>query len=142
MDPITKQITEADIRRAVAGGRKAAVTEFRASAVRYDPARDLIELALGDAVEVRLKRSLIQEFEGVPVSEMRAMTLSPAGTTLILDQHDVHISVDGLMASLVSPKAIAKLFAARGGKSASTAKQRAARRNGARGGRPRKFAAD
>lgn len=136
----SKPVSEVDLRRAVAAGRRAGQAELRATKVRYDPKGDRIDLAIGDALRVWLKRNLIAEFAKVPPAAMRKVALSPAGTTLELTPYDIHISIDGLFASLVSPRTLARTMAKRGGSSTSRAKQRSARENGKKGGRPRKVA--
>jgi hypothetical protein len=59
-----------------------------------------------------------------------------------LDQHDIQISIHGLITALLPrmlpANTLSAFFAARGGKSTSPAKRQSAQQNGHPGGRPRK----
>ena len=65
----------------------------------------------------------------------------PDGSAIELEDRDIQISVHGLMTAILPAmlpsKAIAALFASRGGQATSRAKRISSRPNGRKGGRPR-----
>ena len=76
------------------------------------------------------------------MEELSRLEVWPDGSAIELEDRDIHISVDGLMTALLPAmlpaRAIAAIFAGRGGKATSAAKRSSAQENGRRGGRPRK----
>jgi hypothetical protein len=130
--------TVEDLRRAMEAGQRRRVTERRAAGVRYDPDRDAIEIELTDGAAVRLPRVMVEEFRGVPPSDMAKLRVSPAGYGIKLDQHDINISVHGLVGALATAGDMAASLGKLGGAARSEAKRLSARANGAKGGRPRK----
>jgi len=133
--------TEDELRNAVAAGRRRRAVERRAASVRYDADRDAIEIELTDGAAVRLPRAMIEEFRDVPPADMAAVRVSPAGYGIKLDQHDINISVHGLIGSLATAGDMAASLGKLGGAARSDAKRISARANGAKGGRPRKIQA-
>lgn len=131
-------VSDTDIERAIEAGLAQRTRERWAAEAFYDPEHDRIELRTGTGWGFVIDRANIKEFERIAPSEMTQMRLSPAGTALHLDGHNVHVSVDGLLASLRPFSLFSKLLARRGGMAKSRAKKQASRRNGAKGGRPRK----
>lgn len=69
--------------------------------------------------------------------DLAQVTLSPSGDGLHWDALDVQLSVPGLLLDALGAGSLAQELARRGGRSTSEAKADAARRNGAKGGRPR-----
>ena len=130
--------TEDELRNAVAAGRRRRAMERRAASVRYDVDRDAIEIELTDGAAVRLPRQMVDEFRNVPPADMATVRVSPAGYGIKLDQHDINISVHGLIGSLASAGDMAASLGKLGGAARSDAKRISARANGAKGGRPRK----
>ena len=94
--------TEDELRNAVAAGRRRRAVERRAASVRYDADRDAIEIELTDGAAVRLPRAMVEEFRDVPPADMATVRVSPAGYGIKLDQHDINISVHGLIVSVRS----------------------------------------
>jgi hypothetical protein len=130
--------TEDELQRAVEAGRHRRATERRAAGVRYDRDRDAIEIELTDGAAVRLPRTMVDEFRAVPPADMAKLRVSPAGYGLKLDEHNINISVHGLIAALAMPGDMAASLGKLGGTARSEAKRITARANGAKGGRPRK----
>jgi hypothetical protein len=64
--------------------------------------------------------------------------ISPVGSGLMLDDHDIHINVHGLVTGFISPHLMASTLGRKGGSTLSDAKTRSSRENGKKGGRPRK----
>ena len=107
--------------------------------MRFDPDRDAIEIELTDGAGVRLPRAMVEEFRDVPPADMAKLPISPAGYGIKLDEHDIAISVHGLIAALATTADMAGAMGKIGGAARSEAKRVSARANGAKGGRPRKI---
>jgi hypothetical protein len=133
--------TDDELRRAIEAGRRRRATERRVASVRYDSDRDAIEIELTDGAAVRLPRAMVDEFHDVPPAQMAKLRVSPTGYGIKLDQHDIDISVHGLISALATPGDAAASLGKLGGAARSEAKRVSARANGAKGGRPRKVRA-
>ena len=131
--------TNDELRHAIEAGRRRRAGERRATSVQYDPDRDAIEIELTDGAGVRLPRAMMKEFREVPTADMAKLRVSPAGYGIKLDEHDINISVHGLIAALASAGDMAASLGKLGGAARSEAKRASARVNGAKGGRPRKI---
>ena len=90
---------------------------------------------------MRLPRAMVEEFRDVQPADMAKLRVSPAGYGIKLDEHDIDISVHGLIAALATPSDAAASLGKLGGAARSDAKRVSARANGAKGGRPRKVRA-
>ena len=133
--------TDAELSRAIAAGQRRRATERRATGVRYNSDRDAVEIELTDGAAVRLPRAMVKEFRDVPPAGMAKLRVSPAGYGIKLDEHDIDISVHGLIAALATLGDAAASLGKLGGAARSEAKRVSARANGAKGGRPRKIRA-
>jgi hypothetical protein len=118
---------------------KAANEQYRATergyakTIRYRPGPDAFELELRSGVTLVIPRGLIVEFEHATASDLRAVTLTPSGSTITCEPLDVDISVPGIVRELTE----AASWLARAGSRKTPEKAAAARANGAKGGRPR-----
>lgn len=114
---------------------------LHATAVRYDhrSQRFLMELSNGGLIGVPLA-SLRRLAEATP-TQLANVALSASGSVLRVDAFDADYSVPGLILATVGRKTAARELARAGGQATSAAKARAARVNGAKGGRPRRVAA-
>ena len=80
------------------------------------------------------------EFAALSVAELRRIEIGYAGSALCLEERDLHVSIEGLVASSPSLMKLATtVAAARNGSRSSEAKILAVRENGRKGGRPRKL---
>lgn len=135
-------VSETGLAAALAAGRVDAETEIRAQSVRYVADRDAIEIVTTCQAGFLIPRGWIAALQSVPVEELVQLEVWPDGSAIELEDRDIHISVDGLMTALLPAmlpaRAIAAIFAGRGGKATSDAKWSSAQQNGRRGGRPRK----
>jgi hypothetical protein len=136
------KLTESDLAAALAAGHAEAEVELRAHSVRYVAAQDAIEIVTANQAGFLIPRDWVSALQGVPVEELAQLEVWPDGSAIELESRDIHISVDGLMMAvlpaMVPARTVAALFASRGGKATSSAKQRSARANGRKGGRPSK----
>ena len=138
------QITDAEYAAALAAGRAEAEGEVRAQAVRYVPDRDAIEIVTTRNAGFLIPREWIGALQDVPTEDLAKLEIWPDGSAIEIEERDIHISVHGLMTAILPamlpPRAIAAIFASRGGKATSDAKRNSAQANGRKGGRPRKAA--
>ena len=135
-------VSETELAAALAAGQVNAETEVRAHSVRYVADRDAIEIVTTSHAGFLIPRGWIAALQDVPVEDLIRLEVWPDGSAIELEDTDIHISVDGLMTALLPAmlpaRAIAAIFAGRGGKVTSDAKRSSAQENGRRGGRPRK----
>jgi hypothetical protein len=136
------RITDSEYVGALVAGEAEAEAEFRAKAVRYVPDRDAIEIVTARNAGFLIPRQWIGSLQDVPVDDLARLEIWPDGSAIELEERDIHISVHGLMTAvlpaMLPTRAVAAIFASRGGKATSEAKRSSARVNGRKGGRPRK----
>ena len=108
----------------------------RPTSIRYLPAGDSLQIILKGGTEVLIPRQATV-LRDLPKSVVRAIKLSRAKDCFELPEYDVHISPLGMLRKAI----FGEDPYARAGRATSPAKARAARRNGAKGGRPKKKAA-
>lgn len=135
-------ISDSQYVAALAAGSAAAGTEVRAHAVRYVTGRDAIEVVTNRNAGFLIPRQWIGALQDVPISELSKLRMWPDGSAIELEARDIQISVHGLLMAtlpaMLPPRAVAAIFASRGGKATSNAKRSSAQKNGRKGGRPRK----
>jgi hypothetical protein len=138
------EITDTEYAAALVAGQAAAEEEVRAQAVRYVPDRDAIEIVTAGNAGFLIPRGWIGALQDVPTDDLAKLEIWPDGSAIELEDRDIHISVHGLMTAILPamlpPRAVAAIFASRGGKATSDAKRSSAQANGRKGGRPRKAA--
>ena len=138
-------ITDAEYATALEAGRVAAESELRAQAVRYSSNRDAIEVITVRNGGFVIPRHLIGALQDVGPDELAKIEVWPDGSLIEIEDLDIHISVDGMVKAalpvLVPGRIVAGMFAAFGGAAKSPAKAKSSRRNGRKGGRPKKKAA-
>ncbi|MBM3270842.1 MAG: DUF2442 domain-containing protein [Candidatus Sericytochromatia bacterium] len=133
-----KPTFEQQMLRAQAAYEAALASPFRVMSARYlDPPADRLLFFLQNGVELSIPRGLLEELAGAPLSALRAVSVDYDG--ICFEEIDVAIDQQGLLADMVGARD-ARLFGRQGGSARSEAKQRAARENGRKGGRPRKAA--
>jgi len=137
-----RQITDAEFAAAIATGRAQADADIRAQAVRYVPERDAIEVITNHDAGFLIPRAWIGALQEVPTGDLAKLDVWPDGSAIELEDRDIQISVHGLLTAvlpaMLPPRAIAAIFASRGGQATSDAKKTSARANGRKGGRPPK----
>lgn len=136
------QIADAEYAAALAAGQAEAETEIRAQAVRYLPDRDAIEIMTTRNAGLLIPCQWIAALQDVPKEDLPRLEVWPDGSAIALEDRDIHISVHGLLTAtltaMLPPRAVAAIFASRGGRASSEAKRSSAQANGRKGGRPRK----
>jgi hypothetical protein len=128
-------LTDTEIDAALSRGEAARLSEPRAAAARYDHQLDRVILELTNGCIFAFPPRLAQGLENATADQLTEVEILGAGSGLHWKALDVDLSVPGLLAGLFGTKAY---MARRAGRATSPAKAAAARRNGAKGGRPRK----
>ncbi|MCF5666751.1 MULTISPECIES: DUF2442 domain-containing protein [Pseudomonas fluorescens group] len=132
-----KPLTEADVEKAIARGRKTRHLYARASSVRYED--NCISIGFSDGSRVVLPVAGLPEFEGFSLEDFEQLEVGFGGKALCCEARDLDVSVTGLIATSKPLMDLAtSLVASRNGRKSSAAKSAAARANGKKGGRPRK----
>jgi hypothetical protein len=127
---------EAQFAAAEERGRIAAQTEPRAASARYDRRRGRMVIALTNGCSFTFPARLAQGLEHASDEQIAAFEILGEGYGLHWESLDVDLSIPGLLAGLFGTRSY---MARHAGQARSPAKAAAARANGAKGGRPRKF---
>lgn len=123
--------------------RQLDMMEDRAADAHYDSVNKKLVVNLKSGVDVAIPVSLIEGLRQATDVERAKMMVTASGHGLHWDDIDVQLSVQGLLKGLYgSPSWMERDLAAaalgrKGGRSRTPAKAAAARKNGAKGGRPK-----
>ena len=121
-------------------GARSLRTEPRARAVRYDRRTGRVHVDLTNGCSFAFPARSAQGLERASDAELAEVEVLGLGLGLHWERLNVDLSVPGLLAGLFGTKAyMDRQRAARAGSATSAAKAAAARRNGAKGGQPRKL---
>lgn len=135
---MTEDLTVA-IANAAERGRDSLQSEPRARKARYDRRSGRIVVELTNGCSFAFPAHRAQGLERASDNILSKVEILGAGLGLHWDALDVDLSVPGLLAGMFGTKKyMDRQRAARAGATTSRAKAAAARRNGAKGGRPRK----
>jgi hypothetical protein len=129
------ELTDAQIDAAAERGRIARLTDPRAANARYDRDAGRVIVELINGCVFAFPPRLAQGLEVATDDQLAAVEILGTGYGLHWEALDVDLSVPGLLAGLFGTRAF---MARNAGRAKSPAKAAAARRNGAKGGRPRK----
>ncbi|MBE8589536.1 DUF2442 domain-containing protein [Pseudomonas sp. MAFF 301449] len=130
-------LTEADVDKAIARGRKLKRLHANASNVRYED--NCISIGFSDGTRVVLPVAGLPEFKGFSLEDFQQLEVGFGGKALCCEAQDLDVSITGLIATSKPLMDLAtSLVASRNGRKSSAAKSAAARANGKKGGRPRK----
>jgi Protein of unknown function (DUF2442) len=122
-------------------GEQLLSSEPRARAAGYHRASGRIHVELTNGCSFAFPARLAQGLDAASDAELAEVEILGLGLGLHWERLDVDLSVPGLLAGMFGTKAFMdRQRAARAGAATSSAKAAAARRNGAKGGRPRKTA--
>jgi hypothetical protein len=129
------------IAAAEARGQGALRDEPRAASARYDARSGRVTVELTNGCSFAFPARNAQGLEKASDKALAGVEVLGLGLGLHWEKLDVDLSVPGLLAGLFGTKAwMDRQRAAKAGAARSPAKALAARRNGAKGGRPRKGA--
>ena len=132
------ELTRAQIDAANARGREIASTLPHAASARYDRRSRRIIVELTNGSLFAFPAELAQGLAGAAADQLSEIELSGSGYGLHWPLLDADLTVPGLLAGVFGT---ARWMAAQAGRASSPAKAAAARRNGAKGGRPHKAVA-
>ena len=132
-------LTDAEIRAQIPAARARAAMErrtgLRAKTVRYDRKSGRIVLELTSGYLLGIPATSLHQLSTAGSGELAEVELSPDGGAIRFPRLDADYSVPALVLSMT-----AREVGRRGGQARSEAKARAAKANGAKGGRPRRSA--
>ncbi|NEU73682.1 DUF2442 domain-containing protein [Hassallia byssoidea VB512170] len=138
LDFTTEETLNNEIAQARAAAAMADASEPRAQAAHYDLDLNRIVVELRSGATFLFPPELVQGLAGASPDNLNNVEVTPSGEGLHWEQLDVDMSIPALMLGIFGTKAWMAELGSRGGSVSSTAKAKAARENGKRGGRPRK----
>jgi hypothetical protein len=103
----------------------------------YDARADALRLTLSSGVRLSIPRSQIPPLAKASSEQLTAAYAGNGGATISQDELDIDVFIPGLLDRLFG-RTIRGDLGRRAGKVSSLAKARAARKNGRKGGRPKK----
>lgn len=122
-------------------GNERLSSEPQARQVRYDRKSGRVIVELTNGCSFAFPAHLAEGLADADARALSSVEILGAGYGLRWDTLDVDLSLPGLMAGVLGTRAyMDRMRAARAGSATSKAKALAARRNGRKGGRPRKAA--
>lgn len=114
------------------------VSEPLATRVRYEPNADTIVVEMNNGAALVIPRRLMQGLSGASAAQLQRGSVSGHGTALEWPDVDADFTVISLLSGIYGGRRWMSELARHAGSRTSKAKTEAARRNGAKGGRPRK----
>jgi hypothetical protein len=134
-------LTDEEVRRQVAAAQRRArrgpAAGPRATGVRYDAPAERVVVEFGNGCEVAFPVALVPGTGGATRADLEAVELHADGEAIAWEALDAGADVRGLLLAAFDVRSWAAAYL---GASRSPAKAEAARRNGRRGGRPRREA--
>ncbi|MCP2091993.1 UNVERIFIED_ORG: hypothetical protein J2Y81_008099 [Paraburkholderia sediminicola] len=133
-----RKISRDNYTQALARGRQALADPHAVSA-RYIAGARVLELAYSNGLTLRIHPDKVPALKDLPRSTLAQAYVTPGGDGLVFGDNDIAaISIPGLVARLIPVDIARRAVAAARGSVRSASKSEAARRNGAKGGRPAK----
>ena len=120
-------------------GSELRATLPRAVSARYDRRMGRVVIRLSTNLDIAFSPLDAEELEHATPSELNAIEISPSGFGIHFPKLDADLYLPALLEGILgSRKWMASRLGAQGGQSKSDAKAAAAKRNGRKGGRPKK----
>ncbi|MGI8502790.1 MAG: DUF2442 domain-containing protein [Hassallia sp.] len=135
---LTEESLNNEIVQARAAAAMSDTSEPRAQAAHYDLNLNRIVIELRNGATFLFPPELVQGLAGASPDKLNNVEVTPSGEGLHWEELDVDMSIPALMVGIFGTKAWMAELGSKRGSVSSTAKARAARENGKRGGRPRK----
>ncbi len=120
-----------------ARARSARAQEPRARRAYYDRERKLVVVELTNGAVFAFPPRLAQGLRGASADALAEVDVSPSGEALHWERLDADLRVPALLQGMFGTRTWMRQLGQAGGRVRSEAKARAARANGAKGGRPR-----
>ena len=136
---MAKVPTDAQLAAAERRGEAKAKLPTALTAAQLDAKAKAVRLQFRSGLELAIPVTAIDEIASVPLARLRDVKASPMGDSLVFSELGEAIYVPGLLRDLFGD-AFAGALGKIGGRSRSSAKIAAVRKNGRKGGRPRKVA--
>lgn len=134
------EYTSEQLRKMLRDGKRAWREEAKrtpsAVSVLYDPATKSVTLTLNNRCRLIVPLTFLPEVAKAKPSQLADVVLMPEGYAIEWPQLDQQFLVSSLLADVCGPGLVMRELGRRGGQATSRAKTKAARRNGALGGRP------
>ena len=115
-------------------------TEPLATNVTYDRVADTVTVQMNNGAALVIPRRLMQGLSDATVDQLQRGQIAGRGTALEWPEVDADFTLISLLSGVYGGRRLMSELARHAGSKTSTAKAAAARRNGAKGGRPRKNA--
>jgi hypothetical protein len=136
----SRRLTNAEIDAAFRRRDRRLAKEPLAISVRYILARDSVVVEMNNGACLVIPRQLLQGLSDASPLQLRNAYVSGRGTSLSWPDLDADFTIMSLLHGIYGGKKWMSELARRAGAATSEAKAKAARLNGAKGGRPRKAA--
>ena len=134
--------TDSEIDVALARARAGSVDRGPvAESVRYVPAHDIYLVGLNNGERLVLQREKLQGLQRATKTQLAKVEVEMRGTALSWPDLEVDLYVPALMKGVFGTNKWMSELGRAGGGVKSEAKAQAARENGAKGGRPKKYSA-
>jgi len=137
---LTEENLKAGIAKAKEAGKKADATQPRAESVQYDQDNDLIVIQLKNGAIFSFPPKLAQGLEAATPEQLADVWIPPSGSSVHWESLDADFGIPELLAGIFGTKSWMAELGRKGGQVTSSAKSAAARKNGKKGGRPKKNA--
>ncbi|MGD0051177.1 MAG: DUF2442 domain-containing protein [Vulcanimicrobiaceae bacterium] len=134
----SKQITQSAVEAAYRRREARLASEPLAVGVRYDRVGDTVVVEMNNGAVLVIPRGLMQGLSSASDEQLQQGTVAGHGTALRWPDLDADFTLLSLLGGVYGGKRWMSELARRAGSRTSKAKAVAARRNGAKGGRPRK----
>jgi hypothetical protein len=137
---IAVDASDAQIEAAYRRHEERLAAEPLAVSVRYDRRHDTIVVVMSNRAQLVVPRLLLQGLQNATADELRGGEVAEQGTALTWHALDADFTVVSLLRGVYGGRKWMSELARYAGATTSPAKAAAARRNGRKGGRPRKKA--
>lgn len=136
------ELSDATIRQAEERMRKRRASGPHAVGARYDRRLSRVVVSLSNGLELAFPPHLAEGLADAKPADLSTIEITPTGLGLHWPRLDADLYLPALLkGAFGSPRWMAGLLGKTGGLARTEAKAMAARRNGRKGGRPRKVAA-
>ncbi|MBU9205472.1 DUF2442 domain-containing protein [Burkholderia multivorans] len=131
-----RKISQDDYAQALARGRQA-LAEPHVVSARYVASARMLEFTYSNGLTLRIDPKEVPALKDLPRSTLAQAYVTPGGDGLVFGESEVAaVSIPGLIARLIPVDIARRAVAAARGSVRTASKAEAARRNGAKGGRP------
>jgi len=134
-------VSDAEIEAAYRRREEELATQPLAVRVRYDRVRDTVVVKMNNEAQLIIPRRLLQGLQNATADELKGGEVADQGTALTWPELDADFTVMSLLRGVYGGRKWMSELARQAGATTSPAKAAAARRNGRKGGRPRKKSA-